>query len=335
MKVNLKELSAEGMEAFVSGLGEPPYRARQILHWLYEKKAASIEAMTELSKPLRSLLSEVSYVKGLRLLKSSSAPDGTEKFCFGLQDGLSIESVLIPDGDRLTLCVSTQAGCAMGCRFCLTGKQGLKRNLKAFEIVEQVMAAPPRITNIVFMGMGEPMKNLAEVVEALKRLTRLMHISPRRITVSTSGPVKELLQFCSMNPAVNLAVSLNASTDAVRDRIMPVNRKYPLKELLKALKGIAIPKRRRITFEYVLLEGVNDSVQDAKRVVALLKGIPSKVNLIPFNEYIGGEFKRPSDERIFAFQEALMAGGLTAFIRKSKGGEVMAACGQLGSRTPS
>jgi len=340
-KIDLKALTAEGMKEFVKGLGLPAYRAGQMLHWIYEKGADSTEEMTELPKDLMARLSGVSYMSRLTLMDEKTSKDGTRKFLFGLEDGLSIESVLIPDGDRLTLCISTQVGCAMACGFCLTGKMGLKRNLKAHEIAGQVLAAKKLagrpVTNVVLMGMGEPLMNFDETVEALWRMTGLMRISPRRITLSTSGIVPRLLEFPKKAPAVNLAISLNATTDEVRDRIMPVNKKYPLKTLFEALRKYPLKKRRRITFEYVLLKGVNDTPDDAKRLVGLLRGIPSKVNLIPFNPYEGCEFQGPKEETVLGFQEVLTGAGLSAFIRKSKGADIMAACGQLaggGTATP-
>ncbi|MDP2167758.1 MAG: 23S rRNA (adenine(2503)-C(2))-methyltransferase RlmN [Thermodesulfovibrionales bacterium] len=332
-KVNLKALSPEEMKVFLKGLGLPSYRAGQIIRWIYEKGAVSIEEMTDLSKDLRARLSGLSYISALVLMDEKTSRDGTRKFLFRLEDGEAIESVLIYDEDRLTLCISSQAGCRMGCRFCLTGKGGLRRNLRAFEMADQVMAASrlagDRITNIVFMGMGEPLTNLDEVAEAIRRLTGLMHFPKGRITLSTAGLVPEILKLPSLAPLVNLAISLNATTDTVRDYLMPVNRKYPISALLNALRRFPLPKRGRITFEYVMIDGLNDTAADAKRLITLLKGIPSKVNLIPFNEFEGSGLRRPSDNKVLEFQGILIRGGMTAFIRKSKGSDIMAACGQL------
>jgi 23S rRNA (adenine2503-C2)-methyltransferase len=335
-KVNLKELTFEGLRAFVAGAGLPDYRARQLAHWIYEKRVSSLEEITEFSKPLRETLKRTAFISNLRLLEKRTSYDGTKKLIFELLDGQRIEGVLIPDVGRLTLCISSQAGCAMGCGFCLTGRRGFRRNLRAYEIVDQVLAAgrivhPGRITNIVLMGMGEPLRNLDEVVDALWRITGLLKVSKRRVTVSTCGLPPEMLRLSREAPGVNLAVSLNATTDKVRDRIMPVNRKYPLKSLIGACRKYPLPGRRRVTFEYVLLDGVNDTRADARRLVSLLKGIPSKVNLIPFNGFEGCEFKRPSEESLRQFQEELVRGGLTAPVRKSKGGDILAACGQLGA----
>ncbi|KAB2829408.1 MAG: 23S rRNA (adenine(2503)-C(2))-methyltransferase RlmN, partial [Candidatus Dadabacteria bacterium] len=300
---------------------------RQLIHWIYERKVLSIREITEFSKDLRERLGAVAFISNLSLLNRQTATDGTEKFLFGLEDGESIESVLIPDEDRRTLCISSQVGCAMDCRFCLTGALRLRRNLRAHEIVDQVIAAgrllgSERITNIVFMGMGEPLANFENVVEAILRITGFLKFSPRRITLSTAGLVPGILELPKRAPLVNLAVSLNAATDPVRDLLMPVNRTYPIRTLLDACRRYPVPPRRRITFEYVLLKGINDTPEDASRLVVLLRGIPAKVNLIPFNPYPGTAFERP-------VQDVLLAGGLTALIRKSKGGDIGAACGQL------
>ncbi|MBU4319582.1 MAG: 23S rRNA (adenine(2503)-C(2))-methyltransferase RlmN [Thermodesulfovibrionales bacterium] len=346
-KINLKALSKAAMEEFVKEQGLPAYRAKQILPWIYEKKAESIEDITEFSRELRKRLSDIAYISNLKLLKRQVSEDGTEKFLFGLEDGESIESVLIPDEDRHTLCISSQVGCAMSCGFCLTGGIGVKRNLKAHEIVDQIIAVsrlvkpiipshPPLlkggtggITNIVFMGMGEPLLNLDEVVEALHRITEFMGFSKRRITLSTCGIAPKITELYRRAPHVNLAVSLNAATDEVRNRLMSINKKYPIRVLLDACRKIPLSPRDRITFEYVMIDGINDSLSDAKRLVTLLRGIPSKVNLIPFNPFAGSKFKRPSDERVLAFQEILVREKIYTFIRKSKGQDILAACGQL------
>ena len=337
-KTNLKALSKQEMETHLREYGLSAYRARQLIHWIYERQVRSIEEITEFSKELRERLSERAYLSNLALLARQTSGDGTEKFLFGLEDGESIESVLIPDEDRLTLCISSQVGCALCCRFCLTGTLGLRRNLKAFEIVDQIISVSRmiktqhpsgKITNIVFMGMGEPLANFDEVVEALWRITGFMKISPRRITLSTAGIVPKIMELPRKAPPVNLAVSLNAATDRVRDSLMPVNKTYPLRELMDACRRFPLQPRRRITFEYVLLKGVNDGLEDARRLVALLKGIPSKVNLIPFNPSEGSEFQRPDEERVLEFQKILLKGNVTALIRKSKGQDILAACGQL------
>jgi 23S rRNA (adenine2503-C2)-methyltransferase len=333
-KINLKVLSKQELESFIKESGMPMFRAKQILHWIYERYAGSIHEISELSKDLRENLSENAYISSLELLDRQVSKDGTEKFLFGLEDGETIESVLIPDEDRLTLCISSQVGCAMDCRFCLTGKLGLKRNLEAHEIVDQIISVsriikPGQLTNVVLMGMGEPLSNFDNVVDALWRITEFMKISPRRITLSTSGIVPKILELPKKAPMVNLAISLNATTDAVRDYIMPINKTYPLEQLLDACRKFPLPPRRRITFEYVMLKDINDSHEDAKRLIHLLKGIQSKVNLMPFNPFAGSEFERPDDTRVLEFQNILIKGNVTALIRKSKGQDILAACGQL------
>ncbi len=339
-KINLKALSMEELSAFMDAQGLPKYRTEQLLNWIYLRYAGSLEEITEFAKDLRSRLAEISTIGSLGVVTRQRSSDGTEKFLFSLEDGQTIESVLIPDKDRLTLCISSQVGCAMGCRFCLTGAAGLIRNLRAWEIVDQILSvnrliAPEKVTNIVLMGMGEPLANFDEVVEALKRIVLHIGISKRKITLSTAGLAPKILELPGKAPDVNLAISLNATTDEVRDRIMPVNRKYPIKTLLEACRRFPLRPRRRITFEYVLIAGVNDSPADARRLVRLLRGIRCKVNLIPLNPHEGSELKRPSDAGVLAFQKILTDSTMTALIRESKGQDILAACGQLRGRHPS
>ncbi|MGO9015360.1 MAG: 23S rRNA (adenine(2503)-C(2))-methyltransferase RlmN [Dissulfurispiraceae bacterium] len=333
-KINLKALSKQELESFIRESALPSFRTKQLLHWIYEEHVSSISDITELSKELRERLAEKAFISNLEVLERKASGDGTEKYLFGLEDGESIESVLITDEDRLTLCISSQVGCAMGCSFCLTGTMGLKRNLQPHEIVDQIIAVsrliePRKITNIVFMGMGEPLANFGNVVEALRRITGGMKISPRRITLSTSGIAPKIPELAVEAAKVKLAVSLNATTDMVRDYIMPVNRTWPLKTLMDACRKVPLPARGRITFEYVLLKDVNDTQEDAKRLIHLLKGIPSKVNLIPFNPYPGSDFGRPDEKSVLEFQNILLSAHITAIIRKSKGRDISAACGQL------
>jgi len=279
----------------------------------------------------------VSFISTLHPLLVEEAKDGTRKFLFQLEDGNRIESVLIPDRSRLTLCVSTQVGCALGCRFCLTGKTGWKRDLMASEILNQILAVretlgdKASITNIVLMGMGEPLVNYKNTLKAIELMTHpdAFKFSSRRVTLSTAGLIPELEQLSKEKISFRLAISLNASDEETRSHLMPINRRYPLKKLLEACRRFPLRPRTRITFEYVMLEGINDSSQDAKRLLKILKGIPSKINLIPLNEAPGIPFKRPSEQKIKQFQEILMEGGLTAIVRTSKGAEISAACGQL------
>ena len=336
-KIDLKSLSKDDVESFIKDAGLPSFRSRQILHWIYERYAQSLEEMTELSKKLREELAERAYISNLTLLNRLTSHDGTEKFLFGLEDGETIESVLIPDEERLTLCISSQVGCAMGCVFCLTGKSGLKRNLGPHEIIDQVisvtrMILPRRITNIVLMGMGEPLANFDNVVEALRRMTGVMVISPRRITLSTAGIVPRIAELGQLGLKVNLAISLNATTDSVRDVIMPINKTYPIKAVLDTCRKLPLQQTRKITFEYVMLKDINDSTADAKRLVRLLHGLQSKINLIPFNPYSDCEYERPDDIAVLRFQEIMAKAEVTVIIRKSKGWDILAACGQLKAR---
>ncbi len=336
-KEKIKNLSPDELRVRMEQMGEPAYRADQILKWLYEAKADSFDAMTNLSSLLRRQLSEAFEVISVRPLKVECASDGAKKILYELGDGRTIESVLIPGGGRLTLCVSSQAGCALGCRFCLTGRRGFRRNLEAAEIIDQVMvsrkeAGPvAEITNIVFMGMGEPFLNFANVVRALQTLTSpgAMGIAPRRITVSTSGITDRVRQFGRLGLG-RLAVSLNAPDGKLRARIMPVTRRYPLKKLLDACRNYKSPVRGKITFEYVLLEGLNDSERDAEKLGRLLKGIQCKINLIPFNECEELEYRRPGEAGIERFHGILRDRGYDVLLRDSRGKEISAACGQLG-----
>jgi 23S rRNA (adenine2503-C2)-methyltransferase len=293
--------------------------------------------MTNLSKRFRQELSQVSFISTLHPVHMEQARDGTKKFLFQLGDGNRIESVLIPDKARLTLCLSTQVGCAFGCQFCLTGKIGWKRDLTVSEIVNQILAVrkmlPEKtsLTNIVLMGMGEPLANYENVMKAIELMVYpdAFKFSSRRVTLSTVGLLPELEQLAKEKISFRLAISLNASGEETRSQLMPINCRYPLREVLEICRNFPLRPRARITFEYVMVEGMNDSPQDAKKLIKILKGIPSKVNLIPLNEAPEIPFKRPSEEKIKGFQEILMEGGLTAIVRTSKGREISAACGQL------
>ncbi len=332
--VDLKALSADELSEFCQHMGLEPYRARQLLQWIYHRGAHHIEEITVFSKTLRKELSQRAYISNLVLLKRQVSSDGTEKYLFGLEDGEKIETVLIPDRRRLTLCISSQVGCALGCRFCLTGTIGFRRNLRAHEIVDQFLQVQQlvgsrRITNIVLMGMGEPLLNLDNVAEALWRLTALVGLSRRRITLSTAGIVPGIRALPEKAPRVKLAISLNATTEDVRSMLMPVNRKYPLNELLRACREYPLEPRARITFEYVLIKGLNDSVEDACRLIGLLAGIPSKVNLIPFNPHPGADLEAPDEQTIKEFISVLESSPVTVTLRRSRGQDISGACGQL------
>jgi 23S rRNA (adenine2503-C2)-methyltransferase len=333
---NIKNLSLEDLSFRLKEWGVENYRFQQLLQWVYERDTPDFAGMTNVSKDLKAKLSERFEIGRLPVETVQKSVDGTRKFLIRLADGETVESVLIPNEGRLTLCISSQVGCAMACRYCLTGLIGLKRNLSQFEIVEQVMAVRrsleqgEKITNIVFMGMGEPMHNLSAVIPAVQILIdpRCLNFSKRKVTVSTSGLVPEMLKFGEVSD-VKLAVSLCATTNEMRNILVPINRKYPLEVLLEACRKYPLPPRGKITMEYVMLAGVNDTMEDAKRLTKLLARIPCKINLIPFNEFPGGEFKRPTDEEIRIFQKYLLDRGFQTNIRTSRGRDILGACGQL------
>ena len=335
--MNLLDCSPAEMESLAESLGAPRYRGRQLAQWIYAKGVSDLEAMSDLPRDFRAALAARATVDLPEVERRTPSQDGSQKLVLRYPDGARVQAVLMPDGERLTLCVSTQVGCGFGCAFCFTGTMGLQRNLGAGEIVGQVMAARAglaageRITHIVYMGMGEPLANYTATVKSLRLLTdpRALGFSPRRITVSTVGLVGGIERLAKENLRVNLAISLHATSNEIRDRIMPVNRGFAIEELLAACRRFPLPFRQRMTFEYVLLDGVNDAAEDARRLVKLLKGIRAKINLIPFNDWEGSGFSRPPLARILAFQALLLESGITATIRWSKGEDIGAACGQL------
>jgi 23S rRNA (adenine2503-C2)-methyltransferase len=335
---DLAGMALEEIEHFIAGLGKERYRAAQIMKWIHQGLAESFDNMTNLSKVLRAELTQCASICRPHVAGVASSEDGTKKLLLALDDGNHIETVLIPGDDHDTLCVSTQVGCAMGCRICRTAKIGLKRNLSAAEIVAQVLTVrrevpDSRITNVVFMGMGEPLANLDETRKAIRVMTHPNgpQISWRRLTVSTSGLVPQIRELGATS-RVKLAVSLNAVTDEQRDAIMPVNRRYPLSELLACLRTYPLPRGHRITIEYVLIDRFNDSEADARQLVRLLNPIKAKVNLIPLNDEPGAEFRAPSPQRVQRFQEILMSRSLVTVVRRSRGSDILAACGQLAAR---
>jgi 23S rRNA (adenine2503-C2)-methyltransferase len=348
-KTDLKDLTQEDLINYVEGLGQPAFRGKQIMGWLYRPGITEFSQMTDLAKVFRKLLEENAYISRFSETIIEKASDGCVKFGFRLSDGYTIESVLIPEPDRNTLCISSQVGCAMGCTFCLTGTMGFIRNLTPAEIVNQIcgvrdylldqspesLLGPDHITNVVYMGMGEPLNNLENVLASLSIIMEQkgLDISGRKITVSTCGIVPKIREFGERSP-VNLAISLHAPNDAVRSRLMPVNKRYPLAELLEACRDFPMPKRKRIMFEYTLLKDVNDSNEDARQLARKLRGIPCKINLLPYNESPELPFESPENERLLAFQKILIEEHYTVFIRNSRGTDISAACGQLatGSR---
>jgi len=314
----------------------PRFRADQILRWVYQRGVESFDAMTDVARPLRAALGRDFVLPILRPHEVVRANDATRKLLFMLEPGRAIESVLIPDPPRLTACLSTQAGCAMGCEFCATARLGLQRHLSAAEIAGQLTAARrvldagERISNVVFMGMGEPLHNYDALIEAIEILTADwgFGLSGRRVTVSTVGLLPQLERLVR-ETAVSLAVSLTATTDTLRNRLMPINRRYPLAQLIATCRALPIAQRRRITFEYVLLAGINDTPADAARLVKLLHGVRAKVNLIPFNPFPGSGFARPDAAVVEQFRDRLHASGLNASVRATRGRDIQAACGQL------
>ncbi len=336
----ITDFTRQELGAWFEHNNERSFRGGQVFKWLYLRQATTFDEMTDIGKDLRQRLKENFTLSAMAPDRSETSRDGTEKLLFHLHDNAYIEAVLIPEKDHFTLCISTQAGCAQGCRFCLTAKGGFTRNLTTGEIVGQIRAAKRvlyqrkalrPLSNIVFMGMGEPLANYDTVVRALSIMTDSdygLKLSARRITLSTCGLVPEILRLGN-DTEVNLAVSLNATTDETRSKLMPINRRYPMDELLKACANFQMKPRKKITFEYILIKNVNDTMDDAKRLIRLLMPIRAKVNLIPFNEHDQSEFKRPSKESIQAFLQMLLDHNLTAMVRKSKGDDISAACGQL------
>ncbi len=340
-KTDLKNLTQEQLIPFTESLGQPSFRGRQILAWIYRPGITGFDEMTDLAKDFRALLPDHAYISRFENPLTETSLDGTVKFGFFLQDGKMIESVMIPEEERSTLCVSSQVGCAMGCKFCLTGAMGFFRNLTTAEIVNQVCAVrdyliaddKPRSTNIVFMGMGEPLANLDNLIDVISILTeqRGLDFSSRRITVSTCGLVPQMITL-GEKTNVNLAISLHATDDETRSRIMPVNDRYPIAELLEGCKRFPHKKRQRIMFEYTMLEGINDSDTQAMELVGLLRDIPCKINLLSMNEAEGSVYRSPGRQRVLAFQKILRDNGFTAFIRQSRGADISAACGQLAGK---
>ncbi|MBI3329832.1 MAG: 23S rRNA (adenine(2503)-C(2))-methyltransferase RlmN [Nitrospinae bacterium] len=341
-QTDLKDLSLPELQVLLGKWGAEPYRARQVYRWVFKAGVARVAEMTDLPKALRETLEMHTVIGKLTCREVCRASDGTRKLRYQLGDGPVIESVLIREPERLTLCISTQAGCRIGCTFCLTTKGGLRRHLRPGEIVDQIIQTRnllepgERFTNLVFMGMGEPLDNYSNTVTALRVITHSDGIgfSPRRITVSTSGLVPAIRRFGSEGLGVNLAVSLNAPHDEVRTRIMPINKRWPIRELLAACRAYPLAHRRRITFEYVLLSRLNDQPTHAEQLAALLQGLRCKVNLIPFNEFPGAAFRRPPSEVVQRFQAILLGHHLTATVRESRGRDIGAACGQLADRSP-
>ena len=342
--MNLMGLDRAAMTAFFAELGEKPFRGTQVLQWIHQYGVQDFAAMTNIGKPLRTRLMATAEIRTPEVVMDQQAQDGTRKWLLRLVDGNCIETVFIPEEDRGTLCVSSQVGCALDCSFCATGRQGFNRNLDAAEIIAQLWVAnralgkDPKgervITNVVMMGMGEPLLNFDHVVRAMHLMLddSAYGLSKRRVTLSTAGVVPALDRLRVACP-VSLAVSLHAPDDGLRDQLVPLNKKYPIAELLDACKRYVTDEpRRRVTFEYVMLAGVNDSIEQAHALAALLKNLPSKVNLIPFNPFPQTQYTRSSKAVIDRFRQVLMEAGLVTVTRKTRGDDIDAACGQLAGR---
>jgi 23S rRNA (adenine2503-C2)-methyltransferase len=342
-KTDLTDFTLSQLTAFVESLGLPAYRGKQIFAWLYRPHIADFSQMTDLTKDLRETLATRAVFHWPEIADVERSKDGAVKYGFRLTDNNYIESVLIPEDGRNTLCLSSQVGCAMGCEFCLTGTIGFKRNLSPGEIAGQVVRVrnwlhdeegPESVlNNLVFMGMGEPLANFDNLLVALEILSdqRGLNFSDRRITVSTCGLVPKIKEL-GQETRVNLAVSLHSVDDSVRSRLMPINIKYPVTELLEACKNFPMPKRKRIMFEYILIKDLNDSVADAEIMAERLRGIPCKINLLPYNETRDISYQRPSDKQVEFFQKTLWKAGYTVLVRSSRGSDISAACGQLAGK---
>ncbi|MGD9181664.1 MAG: 23S rRNA (adenine(2503)-C(2))-methyltransferase RlmN [Desulfobacterales bacterium] len=339
-KQNILELDRNELISWLGTRKIESYRADQILKWIYLRQTDRFGLMTDIAKDIRPLLENHFTIGRLQKENVEISKDGSRKYLFKLEDGKRIESVLMPERDHYTLCISSQVGCAQDCRFCLTARGGFQRNLSKAEIVSQVrdikneMEHSMPLRNLVFMGMGEPLANYKNLVDAIAVITDTgigLGFASRRVTVSTAGLVPRLAAL-GRDTRVNLAISLNATDNDTRSRLMPINRRFPLEELLKACQHFPLPGGRRITFEYVLLKDVNDSVEDAHRLVKLLRPIKSKINLIPFNSYEGCQYQRPDEDTILRFQQILIDRNYTVMIRQSKGQDISAACGQLAGK---
>ncbi len=338
---DIKSLPLPRLVELARGWGQPEFRGRQLYNWLYHKAARDFASMSDLPAAMRQRLEEEYRLGFMEPARTQVSRDGTHKFLFRLDDGEKIETVLIPEADHWTLCLSSQVGCAMGCKFCHTGAGGLRRNLLPAEIIGQIQTAqalaptgqpfgPMPVSNLVFMGMGEPLANLDNLIAALRIVTDPagLALAWRHVTVSTAGLVEQMPRLTAA-ARVRLAVSLNAPDDDLRSELMPINRRHPLKELMAACRALKLRRGERITFEYILMAGVNDQPDHAKALVRLLSQLPAKINLIPFNEHPASPFRRPGQAAVEAFQRRLLHANLTAFVRRSMGADILAACGQL------
>jgi 23S rRNA (adenine2503-C2)-methyltransferase len=338
-KINLMGLSLDQLQEAMLNLGENRYRGRQLFKWIYHSRQHDFSVMTDLSRGLRQQLSDQFYVEGLRLAHTSKSIDGTEKFLFRLHDGHPVETVLIPDGERGTVCVSSQTGCALACKFCATGTMGLLRDLTIGEIVGQLvflrqLYGDECFTHVVFMGMGEPLDNYENVLEAIRIMTSSLGLGmpARRITVSTSGITPKIVKLADSGAKVRLAVSLHAATQAKRRQVMPVADTFRLPKLIEAVRYYASTTGLPVTFEYILMDGFNDTPADIRALTKLVHGLACKINLLAYNPVPGLPFKRPNDEKVNRFGEELSARVPAVTVRQSRGRDIEAACGQLAAR---
>ena len=339
-KVNLLDFDRAALAAWFESVGEKPFRATQVLKWIYQEGCDSFSGMTNLSKSLRDELATIATIKGPEVAQATQSKDGSRKWLFQLSDGNCIESVYIPEERRATLCVSSQVGCALNCSFCSTAQQGFNRNLTTAEIIGQVWqvsrllakdpAAPAPVSNVVMMGMGEPLLNLENVIPAMNLMQEdfAFALSKRRVTLSTAGVVPALYELAKVSD-VSLALSLHAPDDALRNKLVPLNRKYPIQEVLDACRDYVGEGRRRVTIEYVMLKDVNDQDSHARSLVKLLRQVPAKINLIPFNPFPATVYARSSDQRIERFRDILHGSGIVTITRRTRGDDIDAACGQL------
>lgn len=335
--INLLDFDRKGLQAFFAEIGEKPFRATQLLKWIYQEGVVDFDQMTNLSKGLRQFLKDRCEIKTPEIVAEQLASDGTCKWAMQMSCGNRVESVYIPEERRATLCISSQVGCALACSFCSTARQGFNRNLSTGEIIGQlylaqkILGSERRITNVVMMGMGEPLLNFDNVVAAMNLMMDdfAYGLSKRRVTVSTSGVVPAMNRLGDVCD-VSMAVSLHAPTDSLRDQLVPINQKYPLKELMAACRDYAKNgPRKHITFEYVMLDGINDRAEDAQALIKLLKNVPSKINLIPFNPFPQSEYRCSDIATILRFRDTLNDAGIVTTIRKTRGDDIDAACGQL------
>ncbi|MEW6013712.1 MAG: 23S rRNA (adenine(2503)-C(2))-methyltransferase RlmN [Candidatus Zixiibacteriota bacterium] len=338
-KVNLLGYTVADLENLMQELGQLRFKGRQLFKWLYAQRQPDFSRMTDISKSARAALAEKFCFKGLAAEKISRSTDGTEKYLFRLDDGKLIEAVMIPDEAKRTVCISSQVGCSLGCLFCATGKIGFGRNLTAGEIVGQLLFLRQRFgdsafQNIVFMGMGEPLLNYENVLKAVSIITSEigLAVAARKITISTAGVVPKILALADSDTKVRLAISLHAATDDKRGRLMPIARAYNLERLMEAARYYALKRKRRITFEYILFEGFNDSIQDVKALSKLIRGIPCKINILAYNPVAGFPFRRPSEDKVNEFGKQLYPRAPAVTVRKSRGIDIDAACGQLAGK---